>query len=89
MSDKPARTDVGEPPVMGADCGLQPLPTQADRRAAWRNEFVRAAVDSGALEEQHAQELFEAGADDWDYDMTPADALAEELSYWDNDEDLV
>lgn len=77
-----------EPPVIGAGCGLAQMPTQADRRAAWGSEFVRVAVELGVLEKEHAEELFKAGESDWDYDMTPEEALHEELSYWDNDGDL-
>lgn len=74
-----------EPAVLGCGCGIGAMPTDAERREVWGRVFVRHAVDSGVLEKEHAEELFKAGADEWDYSMTPADALAEEISYWDND----
>ncbi len=80
-------TNIDEPSVIGAGCGLSPMPTETDRREAWGREFVLHAVSTGTLEEQHAMQLFEAGRDEWDYSMTPAEAFAEELSYWSDDGD--
>jgi len=76
-----------EPPFMGAGCGLAPMPTEADRRNAWRSLFVEYAVATGLLEQSHAEELYEAGRDDWDYDLTPAQAFDEEFIYWGDDGD--
>jgi hypothetical protein len=76
---------ICEPATVGAS--VSPMPTQEDLRAAWRSMFIQAAVDSGTLDESHAADLFEAGKDDWDYSMQPADAFAEEVSYWTDDGD--
>lgn len=63
------------------------MPTEVDRKRAWGNQFVIAAVMLGVLDAGHAEELFQAGIDEWDYDMTPGAALNEEMSYWSDDGD--
>jgi hypothetical protein len=57
------------------------------KRAAWRKEFIRVALASGAFHLTDAEALFEAGRDEWDYEIDPGDALREEMSYWDDDGD--
>lgn len=75
----------GEPPVIGAGDGLPAMPTEAEHRAAWRAEFIRHCVAIDIMDEAAAADYFEAGADDWDYTETPADAIADDMEYWDDD----
>jgi hypothetical protein len=81
------KVEYDEPSVMGAGCGSSPMPTEADHKAAWRHEFIRHCVAMGWFDEASAAAYFEAGADDWDYTEAPADAIAEDMQYWDDDGD--
>jgi hypothetical protein len=72
-----------EPSVMGAGDGLPPIPTEADRREAYKRLYVGRMVECG-IDRESAEACFEAG--EIDYDEDPRDAADDELSYWDNDE---
>ena len=72
-----------EPGVLGAGCGTSPMPTEADRREAYKRLYVARMVERG-VDEQDASACFDAG--DVDYDIEPAEAADDELSYWDADE---
>jgi len=68
-----------EPSVIGAGCGHSPMPTQADREAAWRHLYVARMVERGiALKD--AQACCAAG--DADLSEDPAQAADDELDYW-------
>lgn len=71
-----------EPSVLGAGCGLTPLPTQADGEAVWRAAYVARMVERG-LPVEDARACSAAApvvlSDD------PADAADAELEYWEND----
>jgi hypothetical protein len=69
------------PSVIGTD--LAPMPTEADRREAYRRLYVARMVSKGVHEED-ACACFEAG--DVDYEINPEDAADDEMSYWDADE---
>ena len=72
-----------EPSVMGAGCGLAPMPTESDRREAYKQLYVGRMVARG-IDQRDAEACFEAG--DIDYDTNPEDAADDELSYWSDDE---
>lgn len=72
-----------EPSVLGAGCGTAPMPTEADRREAYKRLYVARMVERG-IDSQDASDCFDAG--DVDYDINPEDAADDELSYWDADE---
>lgn len=72
-----------EPSVIGAGDGIPPMPTEADRREAYKRLYVARMVARGVHVED-ATACFEAG--EIDYDTSPEDAADDELSYWDNDE---
>lgn len=69
------------PSVIGT-C-LASMPTEADRREAYKRLYVGRMVARG-IDERDAMACFEAG--EVDYDINPEDAADDELSYWDNDE---
>lgn len=71
------------PSVMGGTAS--PMPTQADRRDAYKRLYVARMVSRG-VDEQDASACFEAGGEP-DYDADPEDAADDELSYWENDGD--
>jgi len=72
-----------EPSVMGAGCGLPPMPTQEDYRAAHKLVYVQLFVDVGVPEEVAAGWHDE----NWDdiKDGTPQQAFNDEVQYWEND----
>jgi hypothetical protein len=72
-----------EPSVMGAGVGRPLMPTEADRREAYKRLYVGRMVARG-IDQEDAEASFEAG--EVDYDIDPESAVDDELSYWDNDE---
>lgn len=72
-----------EPSLMGAGAGLPPMPTEADRREAYKQLYVARMVSRG-INSQDASDCFDAG--EVDYDTDPQTAADDEMSYWDNDE---
>ena len=74
--------DDDSPSVIGADFH-RPMPTEADRREAYKRLYVGRMVARG-VDQEDAEACFEAG--EIDYDTNPEDAADDELSYWDNDE---
>jgi hypothetical protein len=69
--------------VMGAGSGLPPMPTEADRREAYKRLYVSRMVARG-IDQEDAEASFDAG--EVDYDVDPESAADDELSYWDADE---
>lgn len=76
-----------EPSVMGAGCGLAPMPTDAERREAYKHLYVARMVAVSGITQEAAAENFEAGADSLDYDIPPEDAADAEMEYWTDDGD--
>lgn len=74
--------DDDSPSVIGTD--LPPMPTEADRREAWKLLFIEHAVLSGLLGADSAEDLYNAG--NWDYSEAPGDAFDDEVALWDADE---
>lgn len=72
-----------DPGVLGAGRGRPPMPTEADRREAYKSLYVGRMVARG-VDREDAEASFEAG--DVDYDIDPESAADDELSYWDADE---
>jgi len=72
-----------EPSVMGAGCGLTPLPTRADAAAVWRAAFVARLIERGIAAED-ARMCGDAGHVILSED--PAEAADAELEYWARDE---
>lgn len=73
-----------EPSVMGAAHLPIPMPTEADRHAAYKSLYVARMVARGVPQEG-AEMCFEAG--EVDYDVPPDEAADDEMSYWDADDD--
>lgn len=77
MSD-PERTP--EPSVLGAGCGVGPMPARADAERVWRERFAARLVERGILDEDAARDCAAAG--DVDLSADPSDAADDEVSYW-------
>jgi hypothetical protein len=71
-----------EPAVMGAGCGLSPMPTKAEAEAVWRAAYVARMVERG-IDLRDAQACCSAG--DADLSTDPAEAADSELDYWTTD----
>lgn len=84
MSDHPTKDhEVDDSPsVIGTDVH-RPMPTEADRREAYKRLYVSRMVSRG-IHEEDATACFEAG--EIDYEIDPETAADDELSYWDADE---
>lgn len=70
------------PSVVGAD--ITPVPTDEQHKAAFKREYIRLLAELG-VDEKDAANCFDAV--EWE-DMkkwTPAEAVADETSYWDNE----
>jgi hypothetical protein len=74
-----------EPSVLGAGCGVAPMPTEDERKAAWRAIYIATMVKHAGLTEQEATDCCDAG--DCDLTDDPEQAALSELSYWDDDGD--
>ncbi len=75
-----------EPSVMGAGCGISPMPTREEAEAVWRKAFAARLVEAGALDQESADEC--AAAVDVDFQQDPAEAADDEIEYWGNDGDM-
>lgn len=75
-----------EPSVIGAGCGVAPMPTEEDRKAAWKALYVAEFVKVG-LDAETAASWFDEL--DWDEvkDQAPEDLAADEMEYWTDDGD--
>lgn len=74
---------IDEPSVIGAGCGLSPVPSQAEAEAIWRRLYVDRMVERG-VDREDAQACCDAG--DADLTVSPTDAADDELQYWADDE---
>lgn len=72
-----------EPSVIGAGCGLAPMPTQEDFRAAHKAEYIRLFVDVG-LDPKTPEAWHDEQWEDIK-DMTPQEAFNAEVEYWDGE----
>lgn len=64
------------------------MPTEADRRAAYKRLYVSRMVEAHGIDEADACECFEAGSDELDYNVHPEDAADDEVAGWDPEECL-
>jgi len=71
-----------EPSVMGAGCGVAPMPTREEAEAAWRQAYVDRMVARGA-DREDAQ--MACDAIDAELSEDPADMADDDLEYWDAD----
>jgi hypothetical protein len=81
MSNK--ATDDESPSVLGAGCGLPPMPTQEDFRAAHKSEYVRLFVEVGVPAETAAGWHDEG----WEglKDRTPQECFDDETEHWEGE----
>ena len=74
-----------DPPVLGAGCGLPPMPTEKE---AWMAKYVIHMVVEHGIDAEDAWACCRSGEYDHDYSSDPRDAAEDEMSYWDDDGDL-
>lgn len=72
--------ETDEPSVMGAGCGLSPMPTADDRKAAWRAIYMATLMKHAGLDEIAAKDCYDAGSDDYDFTDDPEQAALEEIA---------
>lgn len=53
-------------------------------KGEWRKRYVQRLIDHYAFTKANADEVYQAGADDHDYEDNPEDAADEEISNWGN-----
>jgi hypothetical protein len=83
MTDKDKTVGREDPSVLGAGCGVAPMPTAREAEAVWRQAYVDRMVERGvALEDARAC----CEAVDADLSESPSDAADAELEYWGSDE---
>lgn len=80
--EQPPICDDDGPSVIGP---RPPMPTQEDYRAAHKAEYVRLFAEFG-VPASVAEGWHDEGWEEM-RTMTPKEAVAEEVSYWDNDAD--
>lgn len=74
-----------DPSVMGAGDGPSPMPLRSEAEDIWRRTYVNRMVERG-IDRASAQACCDAG--DADLSEDPASAADDELSYWENDDDV-
>lgn len=74
-----------EPSVLGAGCGLAPMPTEADCKAAWRAIYMATMMKHAGLDEIDAKGCYDAGSGDYDFNDDPEKAALEDMEYWSNE----
>lgn len=72
-----------EPPVIGAGCGLAPLPTERER---WMAAYVARMVELG-IEPDDAWWLCQSASDHLNYESDPRIAAEEDMVIWEDDGD--
>lgn len=82
-SEGAAAMSMDDPSVLGAGCGVTPLPTKEQAEKVWREAFAARLVFLGVDCESAAACANANGAD---LSVNPSDAADYEISYWDNDE---
>ena len=58
-------------------------------RGIWHRRYKVRLIEVAGLTDKQAQEYLDAGMREHDYDEDPKDSADTEMSYWDDDRELI
>lgn len=58
-------------------------------KGIWHRRFKARLIEVAGLTNKQAQEYLDAGMGEYDYDEKPEEMADSEMSYWDDDRELI